>query len=52
MKLEPLGYKWPFPCVNGQRTPESLALEALPKEPKKSPYQIAISDPDVEEALL
>ena len=43
---------WPFPSVNGEQTPESKALQALPPEPKQSLYNRVMSDPDTLEALL
>lgn len=43
---------WPFKYVNGEQTPESLALESSPPEPKKSLYNQVMTDPDIEEALL
>ena len=43
---------WPFPSVNGEQTPESKALQALPPEPKQSLYNQFMSDPDIEEAPL
>lgn len=43
---------WPFPSVNGEQTPESKALQALPPEPKQSLYNQVMSDPDTLEALL
>jgi hypothetical protein len=42
---------WPFPSVNGVRTPESLALESLPPEKPKTVYEVCqLTEP--EEALL
>lgn len=40
MPLPPLGSNWPFPSVNGQRTPDSEALQAnkaAHPEPKFDP---------------
>ena len=51
-KLPYLGHAWPFPSVNGEQTPESKALQALPPEPKQSLYNQVMSDPETEEALL
>lgn len=43
---------WPFKYVNGEQTPESKALQALPPEPKQSLYNQVINDPETEEAPL
>lgn len=43
---------WPFKYVNGEQTPESKALEALPQPKPLTPYEAVISDPDTEDALL
>ncbi len=46
---------WPFPSVNGVRTPESLALESIQPEKQKSVYDQCIEtyhDAIIEEALL
>lgn len=62
MSLPPLGSKWPFPSVNGERTPDSVTLETA-KQPKPltpqsgssrilSQYETVMSDPDTEESLL
>lgn len=42
---------WPFPSVNGVRTPESLALQATPEPPKPTPHEICQST-QPEDALL
>lgn len=51
-KLPYLGHAWPFPSVNGEQTPESKALQALPPEPKQSLYNRVMSDPETKEAPL
>ena len=51
MKLLPLGHAWPFPSVNGVRTPESIALAQMSTPPKPTPYQeCQLTEP--EEALI
>ena len=48
---------WPFKYINGEQTPESKALEALPPS-KPDPYQLALeetmlhSNGEQQEALL
>lgn len=43
---------WPFKYVNGEQTPESVALETI-KQPKPlTPYQKVMADPNTEESLL
>lgn len=43
--------KWPFKCVNGQQTPESKALEALPPEKPLKGYALATGE-TTQEALI
>ena len=43
--------KWPFKYVNGQQTPESKALEALPPEKPLKGYALATNETN-DEALL
>lgn len=57
MQLPPLGYNWPFPSVNGARTPESIVL--IEAKPEKPPTQYEIcqksyfdQQTEPEEALL
>ncbi len=40
--------RWPFPSVNGQQTPESLALMADKGQHRPTPINLD----DIEEALL
>lgn len=40
MNLPPLGSNWPFPSVNGVRTPDSVAFETA--KPEKPPTQYEI----------
>lgn len=42
----------PFKYINGEQTPESKALEAMPTEPKQSLYNKVMSDPETEESPL
>lgn len=52
MPLPPLGSNWPFPSVNGERTPDSVAL-ATSKQPKPlTQYEQVMSDPETEESPL
>lgn len=44
-------HKWPFKYVNGQQTPESKALEALPPEKPLKGYALATGE-TTQEALL
>jgi hypothetical protein len=46
-----LWIKWPFKYVNGQQTPESKALEALPPEKPLKGYDAALLETN-DEALL
>lgn len=41
---------WPFRTVNGEQTPDSIALESRPPEPKLSQYARIQSDPDTQES--
>lgn len=43
---------WPFPSVNGEQTEASKALQSMPAPKPLTPYQQAVSDPDIEECLL
>ena len=44
--------EWPFKYVNGEQTPDSVALVTA-KQPKPlTQYQQVMSDPDTEESLL
>lgn len=66
MNIPPLGSNWPFPAgdsrgwpfpsVNGEQTPDSVALQRSVKTAKQSKpltgYAKVMSDPDTEEALL
>lgn len=52
MNLPPLGSNWPFPIVNGERTPESKVLEAQPQPKPLTQYQQVMSDPDIEDSLF
>lgn len=52
MNLPPLGSNWPFPSVNGEQTPDSVALVTA-KQPKPlTQYETVMSDPETEDALL
>ena len=62
MNLPPLGSNWPFPAgdslgwpfpyVNGEQTPDSVALVTA-KQPKPlTQYEQVMLDPDIEESLL
>lgn len=52
MNLPPLGSNWPFPSVNGEQTPDSVALVTA-KQPKPlTGYAKVMSDPDTEESPL
>ena len=43
---------WPFRSVNGEQTPDSVAL-ATAKQPKPlTQYESVMLDPDIEECLL
>lgn len=43
---------WPFPSVNGEQTPDSVALVTA-KQPKPlTQYEQVMLDPDIEECLL
>lgn len=43
---------WPFKYVNGEQTPESVALETI-KQPKPlTQYEQVLSDPETEESPL
>ena len=43
---------WPFKYVNGEQTPDSVALETM-KQPKPlTQYETVMSDPETEESLL
>lgn len=50
--ITPTWTNWPFKYHNGEQTPESIALQAMPAPSKQSLYDRVMSDPDVEEALL
>ena len=52
MPLPPLGSKWPFPSVNGEQTPDSVALETMPQPKPLTQYETVMSDPETEESLL
>jgi len=43
---------WPFKYVNGVQTPESVALETAPAPKQLTQYEVVMSDPDIEDALL
>ena len=43
---------WPFRTVNGEQTPESVALETLPQPKPLTGYAKVMSDPDTQEAML
>ena len=47
---------WPFKYVNGEQTPESVALERSVETMKQSKpltqYETVMSDPETEESLL
>lgn len=49
--LAPLGSIWPFPTVNGIRTPESIALETTKQPPAPTQYELC-QQTQPEEALL
>lgn len=52
MNLPPLGSNWPFPSVNGEQTPDSVALVTA-KQPKPlTQYESVMSDPEIEESPL
>ena len=52
MNLPPLGSNWPFPYVNGEQTPDSVAL-VTSKQPKPlTQYEQVMSDPETEESPL
>ena len=43
---------WPFRTVNGEQTPDSVAL-VIDKQPKPlTQYETVMTDPETEEALL
>ncbi len=44
--------QWPFRTVNGEQTPDSVALETLPQPRPLTGYAKVMSDPDTQEALL
>ena len=44
-------HKWPFKYVNGQQTPESKELEALPPEKPLKGYDAALLETN-DEALI
>lgn len=50
--LPVLGNNWPFPSINGQQTEASKALQSMPAPKPLTPYQQAVSDPDIEESPL
>ena len=52
MSLPPLGSNWPFPSVNGEKTPDSVALETIKPEKPLTPYAKVMSDPETEESPL
>ena len=52
MNLPPLGSNWPFPIINGERTPDSVALVTMPQPKPLTGYAKAMSDPETEESLL
>ncbi len=52
MNLPPLGSNWPFPVVNGERTPESVALVTAPVPKQLTQYEVVMSDPETEESPL
>lgn len=41
---------WPFKYVNGEQTPDSVALEAQPQPRPLSAYDKVMTDPDTEES--
>ncbi len=49
---------WPFPIVNDERTPESVALVTAPvpkpltQYKRETLYEQVMSDPETEECLL
>lgn len=44
--------QWPFRTVNGEQTPDSVALETLPQPKPLTGYAKVMSDPDTQEAML
>ena len=44
--------QWPFRTVNGEQTPDSVALETLPQSKPLTQYALVMSDPDIEDAPL
>lgn len=44
--------QWPFKYVNGEQTPDSVALETQPQPKPLTQYQQVMSDPETEESLL
>lgn len=44
--------QWPFRTVNGEQTPDSVALETLPQPKLLTGYAKVMSDPETEEAPL
>lgn len=52
MNLPPLGSNWPFPYVNGEQTPDSVALETAKPDKVLTQYERVMSDPDIEESPL
>lgn len=52
MTLPLLGSNWPFPIVNGERTPESVHLIELKPIKPTTLYEKVMSDPETEESLL
>ncbi len=43
---------WPFPSVNGERTPESVALVTAKQPAPLTQYEVVMSDPETEDAPL
>lgn len=43
---------WPFRTVNGEQTPDSVALETMPQPKPLTQYARVMSDPDTQEAML
>lgn len=62
MNFPPLGSNWPFPAgdsrgwpfpyVNGEQTPDSVALETAKPDKVLTQYEQVMSDPETEESPL
>lgn len=41
---------WPFKWYNGEQTPQSKVLEGSKPDKQLTQYQLALSDPDIEDS--